>query len=327
MAEQDELKLRNEPDGSVLVGGDDTPPPKKEEEDNEDHSDKAGALASTDDSHEEDEPAKDNETADEAEERRRRNRERRAENKQNRKNYIESLKREISARDEILQQMNERLNTVERRSQGADVAMVDAELQKTNEAYNYFKQVHADAVTRADGAAATDAQERMFQAMRRAEQLQGIKEASSKPRVPQAAPLDPRLKMHAEQWLERNKWYDPNGSDMDSRVAYTIDSELAREGWDPKTEAYWKELDARVEKYLPHKAKRVYNPSQSNPGSSQRVPVAGSGRETSSSGNGGYRLSADRVQAIKDAGNWDDPVQRAKAIKYYQDYDKMEGAR
>jgi hypothetical protein len=34
-------------------------------------------------------------------------------------------------------------------------------------------------------------------------------------------------------------------------------------------------------------------------------------------------LSRERVQAIKDAGKWDDPIARSKAIKAYAAYDKQ----
>jgi len=320
----EDLKLKEEQDGSVMVGGDDAPAPETEEPlDDEDHSDKAGALASDEDH--DDEPPKDNESDDDAEERRERNRQRRAENKQRRKDYIDSLKREIAARDEILQDAMRRLEVVERRSQGADMAMVDAEMQKTVDAYSYYKEAHADAVSRADGRAATEANEKMLAAMQRAQQLKAIKESAQRPQqTPQ--PLDPRLKVQAEEWMSRNNWYDPNGGDPDSEIALTLDRQLAKEGWNPTTPQYWEELDSRVRKYLPHRANSGYNKSQGSSESRPRVPVAGSGRETTAKSTG-YRLSSDRVQAIKDAGMWDDPVQRAKMIKTYQEFDKQQGAR
>jgi hypothetical protein len=206
------------------------------------------------------------------------------------------------------------------------MAMVDSELQKTADAYNYFKQAHADAVTRADGNAATDAQEKMFASMERARQLQGIKDAAKKPQQTQQ-PLDPRLKANAEAWLERNKWYDSNGGDPDSEIAMTLDKQLAREGWNPTTEQYWEELDSRVKKYLPHRFNQGYNSNKSNT-VRPRAPVAGSGRESSANNsNGGYRLSAERVQALKEAGLWEDAKARADAIKRFQEFDKQEGAR
>jgi hypothetical protein len=120
--------------------------------------------------------------------------------------------------------------------------------------------------------------------------------------------------------MERNKWYDPNGGDADSRRALEIDRELAREGWVPTTPQYWEELESRVKKNLPHRGKTNYNSSKS--------VVTGSGRESAPSGNGGtYKLSSERVAALKDSGMWDDPKQRAEAVKRFKEYDRANGQR
>lgn len=319
----EELKQEDEvlvaEDGTIL----DTTPVKEElvaEEDDR------PAKASEED-HPDDEQGEDGESEEEAEARRERNRQRRKENKDRRKEYIDSLRREISARDELLARQEARLAAVERRTHGADMAAVDAELQKAAGAYNYFKSQHAEAVSAANGQLAVEAFERMQQAAERAKQLTAIKQSAQRPQQPQQPPLDPRVRMNAETWLERNNWYDPAGTDMDSKVALSVDQAMAAEGWNPTTEQYWNELDARLKKYLPHRYNSGYNKSQGTAGSKPRVPVAGSGRESSSNSSGGYRLSADRVQALKDAGIWDDPKQRAEAIKNFQQYDKTQGAR
>ena len=271
----------------------------------------------------EDDQAQEGETEEEAEARRQHNRERRAENKKRRQEYVESLKREIAARDEVLRQQSERLDALERRSNGADMAMVDTEMRKAADAYNFFKTQHSEAVNASNGQLATEAQERMFQAARRFEQLKAIKDASQRSQsAPQQQPLDPRIRQQAEKWLDKNRWYDPQGADADSQIALTLDRQLNQEGWNPTTPQYWEELDSRIKKYLPHRYKSGYNVSQ---GKNQNAPVAGSGRENSGKATG-YRLTADRVQAIKDAGKWDDPKERAAMIKAYQDYDKQQTA-
>lgn len=269
----------------------------------------------------EDEPGAEGETEDEAEARRARNRQRRAENKARRKDYIEQLRREIAARDDVLNQQAARLEALERRTHGADISAVDNELRKSVDAYNFYKQQHAEAVTRADGQLAADAQEKMFAAMNRAQQLNQVKQAAQRqPMQPQ--PLDPRLKAQADVWLERNSWYDPTGSDPDSQIALTVDQQMAREGWNPTTPQYWEELDSRLKKYLPHKYSSGYNSSKGN-GRSPRAPVASSSRESQNASNkGGYMLSPERVQAIKDAGMWDDPAKRAAMVKRYQQIDR-----
>jgi hypothetical protein len=258
------------------------------------------------------------ETAEEAEERKERNRARRAESKQRRKDYVESLKRELSARDRIINEMNQRLSTVERKSTGSEMAQLDNAEKQAIQAYNHFKDINAKAIEQANGQIAIEAQEKMFEARKRYEQLQGIKQAMTQ-RQAAPQPLDPRLVNHAQEWMQKNAWYDPNGKDQDSAVTLTIDNRLAQEGWDPTTPEYWKELESRVKRYLPHRAKTGYNTPSGN--RNAPPPVSGSGRESTSS-KGTYRLSADRVQALKSANLWDDPKQRAEAVKRFQEYDR-----
>ena len=227
-------------------------PPAKEEATPPEAKDDERLTAATDEEHDEEGHAE--ETAEEAEARRERNRQRRKENKDRRKEYVESLRRELAARDELLQQQATRLDALERRTHGADMSAVDAELKRSVDAYNYFKQQHADAVTAANGQVAVDAQEKMMQAAERARQLAGIKQAAQRQaQQPQQPPLDPRVKNMAEGWLENNKWYDPDVKDADSQIVYALDQGLVKEGWNPTTPQYWQELDARVKKYYPHR--------------------------------------------------------------------------
>ena len=198
----EDLKLSEQADGSAVIGevSDEKKPAESTDEGNSDEriaSNEGGEATGEEQGH-------DDETEEEAEARRQRNRARRAENKARRQDYVESLKRELSARDELLQQQATRLDALERRTQGADMAAVDAELRKTADAYMYFREQHAAAVTKADGAAAVEAQEKMYQAQRRGEELDRIKKAAQQ-RPQQSQPLDPVLKMNAEAWLGRTR--------------------------------------------------------------------------------------------------------------------------
>lgn len=252
-----------------------------------------------------------------------RNRQWREERKRRRKEKEESYRRELAARDRLIAEQEARLAAVERRTQGADAAALDNAIRQAADAYNQFKHVHATAVEQANGSMATDAAEKMALARQRFEQLNGIKtQMSRRQAAPQ--PLDPRLVNHAQSWMEKNAWYDPSGRDDDSAIALTVDQRMAAQGWDPTTPEYWEELSARVSKVLPHRAKSVYNRTQGS--GIARPPVAGSGREGSSGSNRGvYKLSSERVQALKDAGVWDDPKQREEYIKNFREYDKANG--
>lgn len=309
---QDELKLHEQEDGSIAVGGEPEAPEAPEEDDRP-------VARSEDDS--EDEEGGTEETAEEAEARRERNRRRRAENKERRKDYVESLKRELAARDSIINDLAQRVSSVERTATGSQMAQIDAAIQEAENQYKELQDINRQAIEQANGEVAVAAQERMFALRNRHSQLIDIKKNMARqPSQPQA--LDPRLKQYAEAWAEKNRWFDPSGKDTDSRIALTIDSQLAQEGWTPTTPEYWEELSARVKKYLPHRANSGYN--QGNRNKPAGSPVAGGGRETSNSTKStGYRLSQDRVNALKEAGIWDDAAKRAEAIKRYQDYDKQ----
>lgn len=303
-------------DGSLQVGGE----ARDNDEDNSNDDNDGDERLNSNDSGDETEPA--GETEEEAEARRERNRARRAQNKQHRKDYIESLKRELSARDKLLDELSSRVASVEQHSVGNQAAQLDAAIAEAAKYYNHFKAVNRQAIEHADGQTAVDAQEKMFAAQQRHEMLVNAKKNLA-PRNQQPRPLDPRMAQNAQEWIERNAWYDPSGADQDSELVMQLDARLVREGWNPTTREYWEELDSRVKKYLPHKAVSGYNNNKS--GTRSRSPVSGTGEANSVPNKGGYRLSAERVQALKDAGVYDDPKKRAEYIKTYQEYDRQNG--
>jgi len=307
---KDDLKVKELEDGSLQVGeevvaDDDTPAGDER-------------LAQTDG---DEEQGHDAESEEDAEARRERNRARRAQNKASRKEYVDSLKRELAARDNIINDLSSRVASVEQHSVGNQVAQIDAAIQEAAGYYNHFKQLNQKAIELADGATAVDAQEKMFAAQNRHNMLVHAKKNMTA-QATKAPPLDPRMVQNAQGWIERNPWYDASGSDADSDLVMKIDSRLVQEGLNPTTHEYWEELDARVKKYLPHRANTGYNRQQAGSQSRARSPVAGSGGESSVVAKGTYRLSAERVAALKAAGTYDDPVKRADAIKRFQQYDR-----
>ena len=318
MAETTEdLKVKEMEDGSLVVGDEPIVEDKPEVKDEVVEDERTNSSPDH-----EDEQGHEEETAEEAEARRERNRQRRAQNKASRKEYIESLKRELAARDEIINDLSTRVASVEQRSVGNQAAQIDQAMQEAERYYTHFKEVNRKAIELADGNAAVDAQEKMFAAQQRYQLLSNAKKQLSQ-QTQQPKPLDPRLRQNAQEWMERNPWYDPSGSDADSDLVLKIDNRLVQEGWNPSTKEYWEELDSRVKKYLPHKTVSSYNKPTVNQQSRPKVPVAGSDQESNSSAaKGTYRLSPERVKALKEAGIYDDPVKRADAIRRFQQYDK-----
>lgn len=260
-------------------------------------------------------------TDDEREAIRERRRKERQHRKQAQREREETLRRELQARDSIINELRAKVEGIERRGTSSELAQIENAKKQTAQEYAYFKDQIRVATEAGNGAAVADATEKMLQAQQRFNQLQGY-EQTYRQRQAQPQPLDPRLVNHAQKWMESNKWYNPAGQDQDSRIALTLDQQLAQEGWDPTTPQYWQELDSRVKKYLPHRAN-----SGKISGTKPRSTVSGSGRDAGPrTSDKSYRLSAERVKALKDAGIWDDPKQRAEAVKRFREYDKQNKA-
>lgn len=251
---------------------------------------------------------------------RERRREERKVKKERLREQRESMRRELEARDAVINQMQQQLDALQNRSTGAEIAQIDQRLVQAGNAYAAYKAQQSAAIAAGDGETASEVLEKMLAIRQQQAQLTQFKSIIERGR--NAAPAaDPRLVKHAEEWTRTHSWYDPTGRDMDSRIVKQIDDTLAGEGWNPTTPQYWEELTARVRRYLPHRNSE-YNPTRPKP----KSVVAGSGRESAPTGNsGGYRLSPDRVHALKEAGMWNDPKMRAEAIKRFREYDKTNG--
>jgi hypothetical protein len=254
-------------------------------------------------------------------------RQERIDKKQRAKEREERMKRELESERSARRQLEERMSMIERRSTGAEIAQLDTALAQTRQAHAHFKEQIRLGQEQNNGAMIADATEKMMQAQQRFNQLTNVKQAYQQ-RQSAPAPLDPSLTRHANDFMAKHTWYRPDGNDNDSAITRTIDNNLAAEGFDPKTSEYWQELEARVKKYLPHRAGRATVSSTGGNGQGEQAKpksvVAGSGREgqSSVSPKGTFKLSPARVSAMKEAGVWDDPKKRDEAIRRYRDYDK-----
>ncbi len=300
---EDKTKLGDQGDGSVVVEID---------------------PATENEAEGEGDPLKKEETPEEREKIREQRRQERQDRKARQKEQQERTRRELESERTARRQLEERIALIERRSTGSELAQIDNAMTQTKNAYSHFKEQIKIGQQAGNGEMIADATEKMLIARDRYNQLDNVKKAYNQ-RQSQPAPLDPTLVRHANDFMSQHTWYRPDSPDEDSLITRTIDNKLASEGWDPKTKEYWEELNKRLKKYLPH---RVKGATVQQDDGAQRVkpksPVAGSGREanTSNAAKGTFRLSPERVSAMKDAGLWDDSKKRNEAIKRYRDYDK-----
>jgi hypothetical protein len=299
-----------EDDGAAGDEDDDTPP-----HDGDAHDDEL-AQASTD---------RDREAI------RARRRDERADRKRKAKEREERLQNELVQERRARQSLEERMGLIERRNVGAELAQLDGAIKQAGDYASHYQRIIAEAVKAGNGELVADATRKLSQAERRAEELTNVRRAyTTQTAAPTPTQVDPVVQANASAWLSRHTWYDPAGRDQDSAVALTVDRALAAEGRDPRDPTYWTELDKRLSKYLPHRVKGdIVTPATPTAERLRKTPVTGSGRE--SAGNSGdsreYKVSAERVKALKDAGMWDDPKSRADGIRRYREYDRQVAAR
>lgn len=236
-------------------------------------------------------------------------------NKQKNNHLVEALKKQ---NDEL----SNRLAAVEKKTSGAELARVDKAIEDAGVQVEYAKMKMKEAVSISDGEGLAKAQELWYESKRKLESLEALKANATKHMTQPQKNInvpDPMVQRLAADWMEDNPWYDPNGRNEESQIAQLIDKRLTEEGFDPTTEDYWDELDARMQRYLPKQSAQAASQRTARP----RSVMTSSGREgMATTKSNEFRLSPDRVNAIKEAGLWNDPVARQNAIRKYAEWDR-----
>jgi len=238
--------------------------------------------------------------------------------------------REISAKNKItaLERRNaelaERLAKVENTAVSYQFAQLDKSIEDEAARVEYAKLKLLQATQANDANSQIEYLEELTEAKQRLQQAQYYKkqqvEQAKAPKQNVPTPIATEVQQLATKWLKKNSWYDPQARDTDSRIAKVIDQELVADGWDPSDGEYWEELDNRLKSRLPHR----YASKGNKEGKRSAGPTASSRVATESSMKlGSIRLSPERVQAIRDAGAWDDVEKRNKMIRAYAMYDRQ----
>ncbi len=113
--------------------------------------------------------------------------------------------------------------------------------------------------------------------------------------VQQPAPqyqAPPKLDEKQETWVEKNKWFGED--EIMTLAAFTIDQKLVAEGYDPKSDEYYSEVDKRLRQEFPHKFE------ESSAKSKPQQKVASAGRVAgNTSSKRQVKLSPAEVQMAK----------------------------
>lgn len=129
----------------------------------------------------------------------------------------------------------------------------------------------------------------------------------------QPLPVPPAQAAEAQRmaniFLDRNQWFDPQGTDRDSRVARQIDQELAEEGYASHQKAFWLEFERRTKEAG---LGADYNDDDEDEAPPRRqqpaprrnggLPPTGAVRSSSRPGRGGFSLSTVQMDLLREEG-------------------------
>ncbi len=250
----------------------------------------------------------------------------------------ERTDRELSflrTRNETLERRFSNLESeVDARVTGSEVATVDTSINKAKSDLQLANQVIAQSVEQQDGknlAEAMDHRDTIRDNLRDLEQARDYL-TQERPQPQQGAmQLDPRHVAHAQSFMVDHDWWDPRGSNTESRAVLEIDRTLAKEGFDPVTKDYWDELRTRVQSELPQHFDAGDDAGDDDEGGNtgngkepkkrNRGPEFRTGGRERPLGKNEVYISPERREAMVEAGVWDDPVLRNKYLKSYATYD------
>ena len=254
-------------------------------------------------------------------------------------------------RDFFLQQVNDltqRLSQVENGSIQTRLGLVDSQMSECLNDAATAESLELDARNQGDRDGEIQARRLREAATKRADLFKAEKDRLSqyltqRQNQPQVAPPPGAAEIQRlsadfradKPWLQ----FGANGVPMnpETAVALAIDHALKKEGRYSEYESdYWQELDRRVKNAVPHlfrdgdevdvsEEKDEVKPEPKKApvkAAARKGPAVGSSGAQAASGAPRRTLSAERVAAIKELGDWDDPKARAEWIKYYEQYDR-----
>lgn len=251
-------------------------------------------------------------------------------NKEKRDLRKKRLAEKFNEKDGIIQSQQEKLdrleqwkNEVEGRLSNVDKGKVDDAMAQIGNAYNKAKADYTSAFTEGDGEKAATAMAAMYEHQRKYEDLQKLKQqyekAAPAKNQPNGAVPDQRVIIKAKAWAEKHDWYNPSGTDEDSEIAKSISQVLANEGFDPKTDDFWEELDDRLEKRGIGTGDDEDDEVEEKPKMRKRAspPVSGGSNRGDVAGKVKINLPTAYVKTLKDNGLWDDVPKRNRLIAAY----------
>ena len=238
-------------------------------------------------------------------------RKRRLQRRDARNRARERQERELAMLREQVAMLSQRVGGVETSTAGAEQQGAEARIREAIARAEQAELIMARAIEAGNGEDATAALRIRDAARAEAQQLYTT--AQSRPQTA------PPVAQYAGEWVKANPWYDPSGRDADSQLTKQIDSQLAAEGFDPNTRAYWEELSDRVRDAF--EGRETKKTPEARTG--RKGPPVGDTREHApTSTRKEIYVTPERKQAMIEAGAWDDPQKRQRMLKAYADFDR-----
>jgi len=209
--------------------------------------------------------------------------------------YAQQVQAENQQMRQRLQQLNGAYNSEAESRLNAQEYQATRALQEANEAGDYEKVAKAQqalakiamAKEKVSEQKARIARQNQEQEAQQTQQAQAPQQQYVQP--PQQQPQrDPKL----ERWMEKNQWF---GSDrIMTRAAQAIHEQLVlEEDYDPTSDDYYKEIDSRMRREMPHKFKDKRSNAQTV------APASGNGRSVKSGRKKSVELTPGQVAFAK----------------------------
>ena len=122
-------------------------------------------------------------------------------------------------------------------------------------------------------------------------QQEGLMAEKQQPQQPVQRKPDPR----AEQWAEENKWFGQDEAMTFTALAHH--KKLLREGYDPKSDEYYEEINSYIRDQFPNKFEQKEQVKEKAP-----QTVAGTSRTSKTSGSRKVKLTPSQVAIAKKLG-------------------------
>lgn len=237
--------------------------------------------------------------------------------------------RELAQSRVALAQLRSEVEQLRKGGTRRDLTAIDERLYEAQKRYNEAEELMATAVSKGEGEAHVRLLRIRDAAAREHGELLQAKQQLAAEAAPERQPVVTQeeklrtVRENTQRFQARNQWYGQNAEA--TQVAQAIDAQVAADGYDPSTAAYWQELESRLR--VAHEEGDLVVDRKPQ---GRRTPPSGVSRSSRAPSAGRSQqifVSQARIDAMKEAGQWDDPKVRNRVLKRFAEYDKNSSAR